>query len=134
MSIRVADLAAQLLALSKPLAAFDMPLLDSHGATLASDVSFKDRVVLRSGSRIRATQIGLAAAIGLDRLPTRPQPRVVVVSVGDDLVEPGSQLSDSEDEFETNSWLLTTAVKEAGGVGYRVTTVPENSEIGRAHV
>ena len=128
MSIRVADLAAQLLALSKPLAAFDMPLLDSHGATLASDVSFKDRVVLRSGSRIRATQIGLAAAIGLDRLPTRPQPRVVVVSVGDDLVEPGSQLSDSDDEFETNSWLLTTAVKEAGGVGYRVTTVPENSE------
>ena len=74
MSIRVADLAAQLLALSKPLAAFDMPLLDSHGATLASDVTFKDRVVLRSGSRIRATQIGLAAAIGLDRLPTRPQP------------------------------------------------------------
>lgn len=128
MSIRVADLAAQLLALSKPLAAFDMPLLDSHGATLASDVQVKDRVVLRSGSRIRATQIGLAAAIGLDRLPTRPQPRVVVVSVGDDLVEPGSELSDSEDEFETNSWLLTTAVKEAGGVGYRVTTVPENSE------
>jgi hypothetical protein len=34
MSMRVADLAAQLLALSKPLAAFDMPLLDSHGATL----------------------------------------------------------------------------------------------------
>lgn len=128
MSIRVADLAAQLLALSKPLAAFDMPLLDSHGATLASDVQVKDRVVLRSGSRIRATQIGLAAAIGLDRLPTRPQPRVVVVSVGSDLVEPGSQLSDSEDEFATNSWLLTTAVKEAGGIGYRVTTVPKNSD------
>ena len=128
MSIRVAELAAQLLALSKPLAAFDMPLLDSHGATLASDVSAKDRVVLRAGSRIRATQIGLAAAIGLDRLPTRPQPRVVVVSAGDDLVEPGSTLSETEDEYETNSWLLATAVREAGGIGYRVTTIPETPD------
>ena len=128
MSIRVAELAAQLLALSKPLAAFDMPLLDSHGATLASDVLAKDRVVLRAGSRIRATQIGLAAAIGLDRLPTRPQPRVVVVSAGDDLVEPGSTLSETEDEYETNSWLLATAVREAGGIGYRVTTIPETPD------
>ena len=87
-SIRVAELAAQLLALSKPLSAFDMPLLDSHGATLAQDIYSGDRVVLRAGSRIRATQIGLAASLGMDHLPTRPQPRVVVISAGDDLVEP----------------------------------------------
>ena len=127
-TIKVADLAAELLALAKPLAAFEMPLLDSHGATLALDVSSGERVVMKSGSRIRSTQIGLAASLGLDHLPTRPQPRVVVVSVGDDLVEPGSPLRDGEDEFETNSWLLTTAVKEAGAVGYRVHTIPERAE------
>jgi len=127
-TIKVADLAAELLALAKPLAAFDMPLLDAHGATLALDVTSGERVVMKSGSRIRSTQIGLAASLGLDHLPTRPQPRVVVVSVGDDLVEPGSPLRDGEDEFETNSWLLTTAVKEAGAVGYRVHTIPEKAE------
>jgi molybdopterin molybdotransferase len=126
-SIRVADLAAQLLALSKPLAAFDMPLLDSHGATLAEDVYQSDRLALRSGSRIRSTQIGLAASLGLDHLPTRPQPRVVVISAGDDLVEPGKDLG-SGGEFEVNSWLLTTAMKEAGAVGYRVTTIPETED------
>lgn len=126
-SIRVAELAAQLLALSKPLAAFDMPLLDSHGATLAEDVYQGDRLALRSGSRIRSTQIGLAAALGLDHLPTRPQPRVVVISAGDDLVEPGKDLGSGE-EFEVNSWLLTTAMKEAGAVGYRVTTIPETED------
>lgn len=126
-SIRVAELAAQLLALSKPLAAFDMPLLDSHGATLAEDVYQGDRLALRSGSRIRSTQIGLAASLGLDHLPTRPQPRVVVVSAGDDLVEPGKDLRSGE-EFEVNSWLLTTAMKEAGAVGYRVTTIPETED------
>ena len=127
-SIRVAELAAQLLALSKPLAAFDMPLLDSHGATLAQDIQSGDRTVLRAGSRIRATQIGLAASLGMDHLPTRPQPRVVVISAGDDLVEPGKKLANSQEEYEANSWLLTTAVKEAGAVGYRVTTIPETEE------
>lgn len=126
-SIRVAELAAQLLALSKPLAAFDMPLLDSHGATLAEDVYQGDRLALRSGSRIRSTQIGLAASLGLDHLPTRPQPRVVVISAGDDLVEPGKDLGSGE-EFEVNSWLLTSAMKEAGAVGYRVTTIPETED------
>jgi len=127
-TMKVAELATELLALAKPLAAFDMPLLDAHGATLALDVSCGDRVVMKAGSRIRSTQIGLAASLGLDHLPTRPQPRVVVISAGDDLVEPGSQLRDGEDEFEANSWLLTTAVKEAGAVGYRVHTIPETAE------
>ena len=104
-----------------------MPLLDSHGATLAEDVYQGDRLALRSGSRIRSTQIGLAASLGLDHLPTRPQPRVVVVSAGDDLVEPGKDLGSGE-EFEVNSWLLTTAMKEAGAVGYRVTTIPETED------
>lgn len=128
-TMKVAELATELLALAKPLAAFDMPLLDAHGATLAIDVSSGDRVVMKAGSRIRSTQIGLAASLGLDHLPTRPQPRVVVISAGDDLVEPGSQLRDGEDEFEANSWLLTTAVKEAGAVGYRVHTIPETAEL-----
>lgn len=104
-----------------------MPLLDSHGATLAEDVYQGDRLALRSGSRIRSTQIGLAASLGLDHLPTRPQPRVVVISAGDDLVEPGKDLGSGE-EFEVNSWLLTTAMKEAGAVGYRVTTIPETED------
>lgn len=127
-NIRVAELATELLALSKPLAEFDMPLLDSHGATLAQDVMQGERLALRAGSRIRSTQIGLAASLGRDHLPTRPQPRVVVVSAGDDLVEPGKGEPDENEEYEVNSWLLTTAVKEAGAVGYRVTTIPETPD------
>lgn len=125
-SLRVGEFAQELLQLAQPIEPFEMPLLDAHGATLANDVFAGDRLVLRAGSRIRSTQIGLAASIGLDRLPTRPQPRVVVISAGSDLVEPGSPLQGSDDEFETNSWLLTTAMKEAGAVAYRVHMIPEN--------
>jgi molybdopterin biosynthesis enzyme len=124
---KVDEFLTSLIAICKPLEAFDMPLLDAHGATLASDVHAGERLVLRAGARIRATQIGLAASIGLDHLPTRPHPRVVVLSAGPDLVEPGKSLTGNE-EYETNSWLLTTAVRETGAIGYRVHSIPDDEE------
>jgi len=124
---KVDEFLASLISICKPLESFDMPLLDAHGATLASDVYAGERLVLRAGARIRATQIGLAASIGLDHLPTRPHPRVVVLSAGPDLVEPGKSLTGDE-EYETNSWLLTTAVRETGAIGYRVHSIPDDEE------
>ena len=125
---RVDEFLTSLLAICKPLESFEMPLLDAHGATLAADIYAGDRLVLREGTRIRSTQIGLAASIGRDHLPTRPHPRVVVLSAGPDLVEPGQALKNSSDEYETNSWLLTTAVREVGAVAYRVHSIPDNEE------
>lgn len=125
--VRVDEVLTSLLNLCTPLEPFDMPLLDAHGATLAEDVYAGERLVMKAGSRIRSTQIGLAASIGLDHLPTRPHPRVVVISAGPDLVEPGLSLK-GEEEFETNSWLLTTAVRETGAVAYRVHSIPENED------
>jgi len=125
---RVDEFLTSLLAICKPLESFEMPLLDAHGATLAADIYAGDRLVLREGTRIRSTQIGLAASIGRDHLPTRPHPRVVVLSAGPDLVEPGQALKNASDEYETNSWLLTTAVREVGAVGYRVHSIPDNEE------
>jgi molybdopterin molybdotransferase len=118
----------QLLNLSKPLAALDLPLLDAHGATFASDLVVDEKPVIRSGQLIDSTQIALAASLGLDRLPCRPHPRVVIISAGDDLVEPGSKLADADDEFESNSWFLTTFAREVGAHAFRVHTIPETAE------
>ena len=123
--VRVDEVLNSLLDLCRPLEPFDMPLLDAHDATLAEDIFAGERLVMKSGSRIRSTQIGLAASIGLDHLPTRPHPRVVVISAGPDLVEPGVPLKEDE-EYETNSWLLTTAVREVGAVAYRVHSIPDD--------
>ena len=60
----VDEFLALLLRLAAPLAALDMPLLDAHGATLAEDIYAGERLVLKGGTRIRSTQIGLAASIG----------------------------------------------------------------------
>ena len=125
--MRVDEFLSSLLGICHPLEPLDLPLLDAHGATLAEDVFAGERLVLRANSRIRSTQVGLAASIGLDHLPTRPHPRVVILSAGPDLVEPGQSLK-AEEEFETNSWLLTTAVREVGAIGYRVHSIPDDEE------
>ena len=100
--------------------------MDAHGATLASDIEVGTRRVLTGGSRIRSAHIWIAASVGLDHLPTRPHPRVVVISAGGDLTEPVEQLETAH-FYEVNSWLLTTSVREAGAIGYRVHTIPTTS-------
>ncbi|MGI9198383.1 MAG: molybdopterin-binding protein [Candidatus Nanopelagicaceae bacterium] len=123
--MRVDEFLTALLSIVRPLDSIDLPLLDAHGATLAEDLFAAERLLLKAGAPIRSTTIGLAASIGLGHLPTRPQPRVVVISAGPDLIEPGNPITGSQ-EFETNSWQLTTIVREIGGVGYRVHSIPDN--------
>jgi molybdopterin biosynthesis enzyme len=129
--MRVDEFLAAVLEITQPLDPFEMPLLDAHGAIVASDVTAGERLVLKAGTLIQSRQIGLAASIGLSRLPTRPHPRVVVLSAGPDLVEPGMNLQ-SDEEYETNSWLLTTAVREVGAVAYRVHSIPDDESELRA--
>ena len=50
----------------------------------------------------------------------------MVISAGGDLTEPGEQLETAH-FYEVNSWLLTTSVREAGAIGYRVHTIPTTS-------
>lgn len=127
-TVTVAQMYERLMELAMPLTPLDLPLLDAHGATMASDLLIDEQVAIKSGTRINSTQIALAASLGLDRLPCRPHPRVVIISAGDDLVEPGSKLADADDEFESNSWFLTTFMKETGAHAFRVHTIPETSE------
>jgi len=127
-TVTVAQMYERLMELAMPLTPLDLPLLDAHGATMASDLLIDEQVAIKSGTKINSTQIALAASLGLDRLPCRPHPRVVIISAGDDLVEPGSKLADADDEFESNSWFLTTFMKETGAHAFRVHTIPETSE------
>jgi molybdopterin molybdotransferase len=81
--------------------------------------------VLARGAHLGATQVGLLAAVGRDRVRVRPRPRVVVLSTGSELVDPGSPLSYGK-IYDSNSTLLTAAAREAGAIAFRVGIVPDD--------
>src|SRR5680860_60776 len=79
----------------------------------------KGDLLMRRGEVIGTRQVGLLAALGLGRVPTSPRPRVVVMSTGSELVEPGKPLG-RDSIYGSNSYLLAAAVRAHGGIAYRV--------------
>lgn len=82
-------------------------------------------IVAAPGTRLGAAQLGMLAAVGRAHAAVRPKPRVVVLSTGSELREPGTELAPGQ-IWDSNSFMLTAAVIEAGGVGYRQTMVEDD--------
>ncbi len=74
--------------------------------------------VVRAGTRLGAGELGVLAATGCGRVRVHPRPRVVVLSTGEELVEPGRQLGTGQ-IFESNSFMLTAAARDVGCVAER---------------
>lgn len=104
----------------------------AHVRARGSDVRPGD-LALRAGSVIGAPQIGLLAAIGRSTVKVRPRPRVVVISTGSELVQPGEELTGGQ-IYDSNSFALTAAAREAGAIAYRVGAVSDDAETLRSTI
>lgn len=84
-------------------------------------------VVVPAGTRLGAAQIGLMAAVGRGRAVVRPRPRVVVMSTGSELVEPGDPIAGGKIP-DSNSFMIAAAAKATGATSYRVGFVPDEPQ------
>jgi molybdopterin molybdotransferase len=84
-------------------------------------------VALRAGTPLGAAQLSLAAAVGARTVTVRRPPRVLILSTGSELVEPGQPLQFGQ-IYESNSTLLAAAVADAGGEARRLHFVPDDVE------
>jgi molybdopterin molybdotransferase len=81
--------------------------------------------LLTAGVRMRPMQIAVAASAGRKLVSVRPRPRVVVLSTGDELAEPGTALVPGR-IWDSNSYMIAAAAREAGAVAYRRSVVPDD--------
>ncbi|MFE7775708.1 gephyrin-like molybdotransferase Glp [Streptomyces sp. NPDC057445] len=104
----------------------------AHVRARGSDVRAGD-VALGEGAVIGPPQIGLLAAIGRATVRVRPRPRVVVLSTGSELVQPGEELAEGQ-IYDSNSFALTAAARDAGAIAYRVGAVTDDADELRATI
>ncbi|MBE9374075.1 molybdopterin molybdotransferase MoeA [Saccharopolyspora sp. HNM0983] len=81
--------------------------------------------VLTAGTSLSAAQLGVAAAVGTARLPVHRPVRVLVLSTGSELVEPGEPLQPGQ-IYESNGLMLAAAVREAGAEATLLRFVPDD--------
>lgn len=84
------------------------------------------KTVLQAGDRLSPRSIGLLAGIGVDKVLVRPAPRVVVISIGSDLIEPGMTLQTEQQNFDANSHLLAAAIRASGAQVFRIRRGPDD--------
>ncbi|MGW2009821.1 molybdopterin molybdenumtransferase MoeA [Streptomyces sp. SID8375] len=98
----------------------------AHIRARGSDVT-EGEPALRAGTVLGPSQIGLLAAIGRGTVRVHPRPRVVVLSTGSELVQPGEALGPGQ-IHDSNSFQLTAAARDAGAIAYRVGAVADDAE------
>ena len=71
--------------------------------------------VIEPGQQLTSIDIGVAAALGHDRLRVGTRPQVALLATGDELVPAGTPPGPAQ-LVDSNSPMLAAAVREAGGV------------------
>ena len=96
-----------------------------HAVRFSGGDAREGEVLLRRGTRIGPMQIAVLAAAGRARAEVYPRPRVVVISTGDELSEPGHALVPGK-IWDSNSFMLAAAAREAGCLAFRHGPVPDD--------
>ncbi|MEA4945791.1 MAG: gephyrin-like molybdotransferase Glp [Propionicimonas sp.] len=88
-----------------------------------SRIADGDRLV-EAGTVLQARELGLLAEVGLDKVLARPKPRVVVASLGANLVDPGLPLERIGQVYDATTPLIAATARGDGAQVYPVGILP----------
>ena len=98
-----------------------------HALRLTGDDAKAGDVLVTAGTRLRPMHVAVIAATGRSTVRVRPRPRVVVLSTGNELAEPGTPIVPGR-IWDSNSFMIAAAAREAGCLAYRQSIVPDNPD------
>ncbi len=96
-------------------------------ARAGSDI-LKGEVVLRKGTFLGPGEIASLAAVGMGKVKVYRRVRVAIMSIGDELKEPGSELRVAE-VFDVNTYAVTAAVSELGAIPVTYGVFPDDESL-----
>lgn len=96
----------------------------AHISFAGTDVA-RGELALIAGTLLTARETGMLAAIGRAAVPVIRRPRVAIISTGDEIISPGTPLTDAK-VFDANSRLIADAVIEQGGIALELGIVGDD--------
>jgi len=78
-----------------------------------SDIS-QGETILKKGTVLSSHEVGVLAALGLEKVEVFKRPKVAIISTGAEIVEPGKPLPPGK-IYDINAHTLSAAVAECGG-------------------
>ncbi|HRV69809.1 MAG TPA: molybdopterin molybdotransferase MoeA [Marmoricola sp.] len=103
------------------------PKQGQHIRRAGEEIS-KGDVLLEAGAKITPRTVGVLAAAGVGQVLAAPRPRVVIMSTGAELIQPGLALP-ADCIYESNSHLLAAAARAHGAIAYRATCDSDDPEV-----
>jgi molybdopterin molybdotransferase len=98
-----------------------------HAVRLAGEDAKAGEVLVSAGTRLRPMHVAVIAAAGRGSVLVRPRPRVVVLSTGNELAEPGTPVVPGR-IWDSNSFMLAAAAREAGCLADRQVALPDHPD------
>ena len=98
-----------------------------NAVRLAGEDAKAGEILVTAGTRLRPMHVAVIAAAGRGSVLVRPRPRVVVLSTGNELAEPGTPVVPGR-IWDSNSFMLAAAAREAGCLAYRQAILPDHPD------
>jgi molybdenum cofactor synthesis domain-containing protein len=84
-------------------------------------------VILKEGTEVGPPEIALAATQGYGWLPVFGRPKVVVLSTGTELVEPGARCLEPGEIYDSNSFAMIAQAREIGAEARRISAASDDA-------
>jgi molybdopterin molybdotransferase len=84
--------------------------------------------LLKKGTALKARELALLAAVGFDKVPVFNPPKVALLITGNELTDLHEKEIKPHQIRDSNSIMLASAVKEVGGVIFKIVTIQDSLE------
>ena len=91
----------------------------------AAEDTKKGSKILKKGTILSPGHIGLAASVGIDKLPITRKPLVAIISSGNEIIRPPKKIQPGQ-VYDSNTYSIASQIKKIGG-DYKIYSIAKDT-------